>query len=347
MDQNSGKSREELEAGFARASQLLDELAIKTQEDATLRSRIITEVPGAVLTPEKKPWSGAKSIVIGFIVGFICCSTILTPIVNAVLMLVASIATVVMAPMFGLTLSSEATPEYSAAFGVVTTILSLIVIVIMSLLIALILRIIVNKYIASKNAQIAASNKNAEAVVAEAIKAAQAKNVETVAALEDLSEQMDAISRAWADEVAPWYPMDYATPDACRFMYEALRNYRADTIKEAVNLYETHKHQMRMEAQQQEQTRQAQMATQLQMSLNERMEENNRLMKLNVAVSAVSAVASVATAANTANIAQSAAQTAANAKRTASAASSAASEAKRAADALSRPRQVDVTITRK
>lgn len=343
MEHTSDKPREELAAGFNRASQLLDELAVKTQEDAALRSSIITEVPGAVLTPAKKPWRGAKSIIIGFIVGFFCCATILLPLADALSKLLAGVAGVVMAPMFGLTLSSAATPEYTAAFGVVRTILSVLVVIVVSLLVAFVLRFIINKYIASKNAQISASNENAEAAAAEAVKAAEAKNAETVAALEVLSGQMDAISRAWAEEVAPWYPMDYATPDACRFMCEAVTNYRADTVKEAVNLYETHMHQMRIEAQQEEQTRQAQMTTQLQMSLNERMAENNRLLKKSIAVSAVTAVASIATAANTANIAKSAAQTAANTKRTASAASNAAAEAKRAADAASRPVQVNVT----
>lgn len=49
-----------------------------------------------------------------------------------------------------------------------------------------------------------------------------------------------------------WYPRAYYTQDAIAFFIDAVENYRADTVKELVNLYETSEHYRRMEAYQQE-----------------------------------------------------------------------------------------------
>ena len=53
-------------------------------------------------------------------------------------------------------------------------------------------------------------------------------------------------------EVAPWYPMDYDNIDAVDFFLTAVRNHRASTMQEMVNLYETERHQRRMEQGQQQ-----------------------------------------------------------------------------------------------
>lgn len=45
-----------------------------------------------------------------------------------------------------------------------------------------------------------------------------------------------------------WYPRAYYTQDAVEFFVNAVENYRADTVKEMVNLYEKSEHYKRMEA---------------------------------------------------------------------------------------------------
>ena len=45
-----------------------------------------------------------------------------------------------------------------------------------------------------------------------------------------------------------WYPKDYFCLDAVKFFISAVENFRADSIKEAINLYESSEHQRRMEA---------------------------------------------------------------------------------------------------
>ncbi len=48
-------------------------------------------------------------------------------------------------------------------------------------------------------------------------------------------------------------PPDYRHYDACQFIYKAVLNQRANNIQQAVNLYEDHLHQSRMEKMQQQQ----------------------------------------------------------------------------------------------
>ena len=60
------------------------------------------------------------------------------------------------------------------------------------------------------------------------------------------------MQQRWAAEVAPWYPMDYDSIDAVDFFLAAVRNHRASTVQEMVNLYETERHQRRMEQGQQQ-----------------------------------------------------------------------------------------------
>ena len=47
---------------------------------------------------------------------------------------------------------------------------------------------------------------------------------------------------AYTQEVAPWYPPAYCYVDAAEFLLQAVQNYRADTMKEAMNLYEDTMH---------------------------------------------------------------------------------------------------------
>lgn len=82
--------------------------------------------------------------------------------------------------------------------------------------------------------------------------------------IEQTKQQIFALQRRWANEVAPWYPMDYDNINAVNFFLVAVRNHRASTVQEMVNLYENEMHQRRMEAGQQEMINQQRVGNMLQ-----------------------------------------------------------------------------------
>lgn len=69
--------------------------------------------------------------------------------------------------------------------------------------------------------------------------------------------EIEQIQQAYHDRVSWWYPGDYCSVDAAEFFYNAIKNYRADSIKEAINLYENTLHQRRMERNQKQAIAQA------------------------------------------------------------------------------------------
>ena len=69
--------------------------------------------------------------------------------------------------------------------------------------------------------------------------------------IEQTKQEIFAVQQQWASQVAPWYPMDYDSIEAVDFFLAAVRNHRATTVQEMVNLYETEMHQRRMEEGQQ------------------------------------------------------------------------------------------------
>lgn len=68
------------------------------------------------------------------------------------------------------------------------------------------------------------------------------------AVLNDLQQ----VQAEYGERVGTWYPENYCSVDAVEFFYNAVKNYRADNIKEAINLYETALHQRRVEDNQQQ-----------------------------------------------------------------------------------------------
>ena len=68
----------------------------------------------------------------------------------------------------------------------------------------------------------------------------------------DVIERMQAINKQYIKDVLPWYPSDYCYIDAAESFLHYVRNYRADNIKEAINLYIAEVHRRRMEQTQQE-----------------------------------------------------------------------------------------------
>ena len=92
----------------------------------------------------------------------------------------------------------------------------------------------------------------------------EANNQALAQNIEQTKQQIFAVQRKWASEVAPWYPMDYDNIDAVNYFLIAVRNHRASTVQEMVNLYETEMHQRRMEAGQQEMINQQRIGNMLQ-----------------------------------------------------------------------------------
>lgn len=102
--------------------------------------------------------------------------------------------------------------------------------------IVLLLRIISNKYIDKKN---------------ESIKKKIEQNKEKLQVAleqrEQLLQRMEQVQMEYNQYVAPWYPAEYSYLSVAQFLYNVVRNGRADSMKEALNLYENWKHQQEME----------------------------------------------------------------------------------------------------
>lgn len=90
-------------------------------------------------------------------------------------------------------------------------------------------------------------------------------NQALVQRIEQTKREIFAAQQQWAEEVAPWYPMDYDNIEAVDFFFAAVRNHRAATVQEMVNLYETEMHQRRMEAGQQQMLKQQRIGNMLQL----------------------------------------------------------------------------------
>ncbi len=64
--------------------------------------------------------------------------------------------------------------------------------------------------------------------------------------------ELQQAQTAYQERVSWWYPENYCSLDAVGFFYNAVKNHRADSMKEAINLYETELHQRRVEDNQQQ-----------------------------------------------------------------------------------------------
>lgn len=87
----------------------------------------------------------------------------------------------------------------------------------------------INEKIDADNQQIVAENEQVKA--------------QEQAVLNDLQK----VQIAYRERVSYWYPDNYCSVDAVEFFHNAVKNYRADSLKEAINLYETALHQRRVE----------------------------------------------------------------------------------------------------
>lgn len=67
---------------------------------------------------------------------------------------------------------------------------------------------------------------------------------------QNVLNELQQIQIVYQERLSHWYPIDYCSVQAVEFFYNAINNYRADNLKEAINLYETTMHQQRVESNQ-------------------------------------------------------------------------------------------------
>ncbi len=98
--------------------------------------------------------------------------------------------------------------------------------------------------IAMKNKKISASNQNAAV-----------NNEQVQAKRKVLHDQYNALQRELLNHAPDWFPPDYYSVEAVDFFLHAIRNGRADSVKEMVNLFESSNQHKEMVAYQKEQTK--------------------------------------------------------------------------------------------
>jgi large-conductance mechanosensitive channel len=70
-----------------------------------------------------------------------------------------------------------------------------------------------------------------------------------------LNELRD-IQIVYNERLLNWYPQNYCYVSAVEFFYDSVKNFRADSMKEAINLYENYMHQQRVEENQKQSIKQ-------------------------------------------------------------------------------------------
>ena len=111
----------------------------------------------------------------------------------------------------------------------------LISFVVVSVLTFLVSNGIRKKKIANQNKDIAATNERIRTM-----------NSSTYDEEVRLIAEMQEIHRQYQQEIAPWYPPNYAYYQAAQAFLDYVGNYRANTIQDAVNLYEDELHKRTM-----------------------------------------------------------------------------------------------------
>lgn len=74
-----------------------------------------------------------------------------------------------------------------------------------------------------------------------------AENEQVKAQEQSVINDLQKVQVAYRQRVSYWYPDNYCSVDTVEFFHNAVKNYRADSLKEAINLYETALHQRRVE----------------------------------------------------------------------------------------------------
>lgn len=93
----------------------------------------------------------------------------------------------------------------------------------------------------------------------------------------ELSNRYNQLQNELWNNTSAWYPPDYYTMAAVSFFIDAVRNSRADSVKEMVNLFETTKYREQMLAYQQQHSMQLDRLISGQQNLQQQMFYNNMM----------------------------------------------------------------------
>lgn len=74
-----------------------------------------------------------------------------------------------------------------------------------------------------------------------------AENLEIQKKEQAVLDNLADVQKVYREQLGSWYPENYCSVDAVQYFYTAIKNFRADNLKEAINLYETSLHQKRVE----------------------------------------------------------------------------------------------------
>lgn len=220
-------SRDELLSGLSEASQLMQQI-IELQNRIGQQSKSY-----ARQVAYKKPFGKAKSIIITFVVSWILLSSTPLRIIPIVIVSPLGLMGVDVIPVFN------------------------VLVLVMSILIAVFGGLVISKIISRKEA-------NAKDHVDKNNIVIQNYNRKLSIEIEQLKQDIISVQQRYHETIAPWYPQDYCNLEACDYFLSVVKNYRANTISEMVNLYEDDMHKMRMEQGQQAMLKQQKLNSMLQ-----------------------------------------------------------------------------------
>lgn len=214
------ETREELLDGLKEAISLMKQIT-----DLTYRKKTVNQNKEGI-RPEIEALTGFRAVILELIVG----AVLLWPAINK---MVLEIAGQIIAK------NESAVDRMSEGVQAVWYVIIQLIPVVIAAILAILVKKLVNKGIVIMNKRI--EKENVEIMLHNDF---VQKDVEVV------RQQLLRIQIAYRDHVLPWYPENYCYIAAAEFFYDAVKNYRADTLKEVINLYENTMHQRRVESNQ-------------------------------------------------------------------------------------------------
>lgn len=331
MTQPQSLTRDELLAELQQACSIFEAFSLTTEREVRLKTMVIHEVPMRAPLPPEKPWKGPGKFLLACVISFLIILFLLAPLFKVLVQFLWLIVASIVAAIGGFSVYEPAPSDWVDTLMFLKDLTEIFALVTITIAGAFLINALIKRIVRKKIEKVEATNAQIESDNANAMEAAVQNNKNVAENLNAVAHELEAIRVQWASEIKPWWPPHYQSLDAARFFLKVVANYQADSLKEAVNLYEEHLHRNRMEA---EMARQTELSADLNKTMDERLEEIGRFTKISALTGAVSAIANVGTAFNTSRIAGSAAATASNTAATAQSASRAARSAQNAASSL-------------
>ena len=213
------KTREELISGLQYALNLMRETANLQNK----RNNLLLQYVG--FHTSKEPWGKTKLLMTGIATGI------------ATIILVPVIIVSIMQFLFGIYFENP----FIAFIALVLKVLFKYSPIPIGILSAIFIPKVINQSIEKKNRIIQYKN---EEIKKRNITIAKSENA--------IIERLKSINKEYGERILPWYPNDYCYIDAAFHFLHYIENYRADNMKEAINLYLDEEHKRRMEQSQQE-----------------------------------------------------------------------------------------------